>query len=162
MPMQMVRARHASEQRGGEWMHQPDRLEQLFVLIGQLEGMPASAERDWMLAEIRSRAVDLETGVAPRALRALPRDEALAGGQPPPAARPRYTRQAQIRPAAPTVRSTSPARRVEPASPPSRVIARAEHENATSLLVEGRVLCLDDPPATASGESRPWAGGLRG
>ena len=148
-------------------MNHPDRLEQLYALIGQLEGMPASAERDWMLAEIRSRAVDVGTGVAPRALRALPRDETLdhAGPHPSPAkaaARHRPTRQAQARPAALTARPPAPIRRVEPVSPPSRVVARAEHESAANLLVEGRVLNLDDPPAGTSGESPPWAGGLRG
>ena len=145
-------------------MNHPDRLEQLNVLIGQLEGMPASPERDWMLAEIRSRAVDLETGVAPRAMRALPRDETVAGAgaQPAPAKPPaprRSTRQVQVGPA---VRSAPVARRVEPISPPSRVTARAEHERAANLLVEGRLLCLDDPPAGTAGDRPPWAGGLRG
>ena len=147
----------------GERMRQPDRLEQLYDLISRLERMPASAERDWMLAEARSRAVDVQTGVAPAALRALPRDEAYAGPSPAkPAAPRRPARPAPVRTVAPAARRPVPARRVEPVSPPARVIARAGHENAANLLVEGRVLCLDDPPVTASGESRPWAGGLRG
>jgi hypothetical protein len=37
------------------------RLDQLRRLLDRLERMPASADRDWMLAEVRARAVDVET-----------------------------------------------------------------------------------------------------
>ena len=117
-----------------------------------------------MLAEIRSRAVDVETGVAPRAMRALPRDETVARAvrnpRPRSPAPRRPTRQVQV--GRRRYRSAPVARRVEPVSPPSRVVARAEHERAANLLVEGRVLCLDDPPAGTAGDRPPWAGGLRG
>jgi hypothetical protein len=47
-----------------------DRLEQLRALLVRVERMPASAGRDWMLGEVRARAVDVETGVRPAAMRA--------------------------------------------------------------------------------------------
>jgi hypothetical protein len=30
------------------------------------------------------------------------------------------------------------------------------------LLEQGGVMCLDEPPAAATGARRPWSGGLRG
>src|SRR5881398_1641115 len=57
-------------------MNDRDRLEQLRELLARLERMPASGERDWMLREVRARAVDVETGVRPVAMRALPGDDA--------------------------------------------------------------------------------------
>ena len=45
-----------------------ERLEQLKELVGRLEQLPSSAERDRVLGEVRARAVDLDTGVAPRAM----------------------------------------------------------------------------------------------
>src|SRR3954454_13391259 len=59
-------------------MNTRDRLEHLRTLLDRLEHMPASADRDWMLSELRARAVDVETGVTPAKLRALPRDDANA------------------------------------------------------------------------------------
>src|SRR3954451_23805386 len=61
--------------RGGS-MNDRDRLEQLRALLVRLKRMPASAERDWMLGEVRARAVDVETGVKPAAMRALAGDGA--------------------------------------------------------------------------------------
>src|SRR3954468_7803284 len=57
-------------------MNDRDRLEQLRELLVRLERMPVSAERDWMLGEVRARAVDVETGVKPAAMRARSRDAA--------------------------------------------------------------------------------------
>ena len=59
----------------GERMNDRDRLGQLEGLLARLEQMPASPERDWMLAEVRGRAVDVKTGMPSTPLRALPRDE---------------------------------------------------------------------------------------
>ena len=59
-------------------MNDRDRLCQLEALLARLERMPASAGRDWMLAEVRGRAVDVETGMPPTPMRALPNEE------PPP------------------------------------------------------------------------------
>ena len=65
-------------------------------LIAQLEQLPASEQRDRMLSEVRSRAVDLDTGVAPRAM--LPVHAPILGPRRPP---PRFStrRGATPRPA---------------------------------------------------------------
>jgi hypothetical protein len=44
------------------------RRAQLKRLLARLEQLPVSPERDRMLSEVRSRAVDLDTGVEPRAM----------------------------------------------------------------------------------------------
>jgi hypothetical protein len=44
------------------------RRTQLRRLVARLEQLPASPERDRILSEVRSRAVDLDTGVKPRAM----------------------------------------------------------------------------------------------
>jgi hypothetical protein len=44
------------------------RLERLKELVGRLEQLPGSEERDRVLGEVRARAVDLDTGVTPRAM----------------------------------------------------------------------------------------------
>ena len=59
----------------------PRRHTQLKRLVARLELLPASPQRDWMLCEVRSRAVDLDTGVPPRAM--LPVDAPIAAPEPP-------------------------------------------------------------------------------
>jgi hypothetical protein len=44
------------------------RLERLRALANRLEQLPASDARERMLAEVRSRAVDVDAGVKPRAM----------------------------------------------------------------------------------------------
>jgi hypothetical protein len=44
------------------------RLKRLRDLVAQVEQMPPSPQRDRVLQEIRSRAVDVDTGVSPRAM----------------------------------------------------------------------------------------------
>jgi hypothetical protein len=44
----------------------PRRRMQLKRLMARLEQLPLSPERERMLSEVRSRAVDLDTGVTPR------------------------------------------------------------------------------------------------
>ena len=60
----------------------PRRHTQLKRLVARLELLPASPQRDWMLCEVRSRAVDLDTGVPPRAM--LPVDAPIVAPKPPP------------------------------------------------------------------------------
>jgi hypothetical protein len=141
-------------------MNDRDRLEQLEGLLARLERMPASAGRDWMLAEVRGRAVDVETGMPNTPLRALPRDESqvevVEVVTPPapkaaaPAARPRTQprRHAARARVAPIVRLPQVRQRV--------------HEEVVDLLGMDGVLDLDDSPAAATGVSRPWSRGLRG
>jgi hypothetical protein len=143
-------------------MNDRDRLEQLRALLVRLERMPASAERDRILGEVRARAVDVETGEPPAAMRALSED----GAEPeiPEAPRKRRPKPAPRRPAA---RATSGLRCTGPAPPASRLSVAAArqrdlHESVVDLLEQGGVLCLDDQPSAADGPIRPWSGGLRG
>jgi hypothetical protein len=63
-----------------------DRRRRLKRLVERLEQLPASPARDRMLSEVRSRAVDLDTGVTPRAM--LPVDAPILGPRRPPNKRP--------------------------------------------------------------------------
>ena len=45
-----------------------ERVERLKGLVDALERLPESEDRDRLLREVRSRAVDLDTGVTPRAM----------------------------------------------------------------------------------------------
>ena len=162
-------------------MTDQDRLAQLRALLNRLERMPASPDRDHMLAEVRSRAVDLDTGIAPRPMRPL---ESASMTLEPEAVAPKPV--AKTAPPAPVPAPTPPkpvARRVAPraAAPVVRRETVAETpaweatfpaskaaEDRVDLLSLGGLLSLDDEvPATqpVEGErpaNRPWAGGLRG
>ena|SRR5688500_8130083 len=70
------------------------RVERLRALVEIIEHLPMSPERDRLLDEVRARAVDVDTGVTPRAL--LPwREPARAPARPRP---PRRERVASIKP----------------------------------------------------------------
>jgi hypothetical protein len=144
-------------------MNHRDRLHQLHGLLDRLERMPASADRDWMLAEVRGRAVDVETGMAPSPLRVLPQDElgaerAARTPPPPPApSKPRPSAPARPAPAPRRERPVHVTARVQPG--PVRV---PEHEDVVDLLAQDGVMSLDDPPSAVAGASRPWSRGLRG
>jgi hypothetical protein len=157
-------------------MNDRERLEQLRALVVRLERMPASAERDWVLGEIRARAVDVETGEKPAAMRALPGDvaepaEVPAAPEVPrvkavetvPRPKPRR-RPASRRPAARTAWGAPRVRLAVPTSTTSLAAPRrrAAHHSVVDLLEQGGELCLDDPPPVADGASRPWSAGLRG
>jgi hypothetical protein len=138
-------------------MNQRDRLDQLRGLRDRLERMPTSADRDWMLAQVGARAVDVETGAPAGPMRARREDEPKAerAVERPASTAPRRTRR----------RPASPAQRVRPVHvapvmPAVAVRAPAHHESV-DLLEQGGVMCLDDPPATGAGASRPWSRGLR-
>src|SRR5215210_2414820 len=73
------------------------RRKRLRDLITQVEQLPPSPERDRVLQEIRTRAVDVDTGVPPRAM--LPTDPAPSISQPPQV--PRETTAAAPKPVAP-------------------------------------------------------------
>jgi hypothetical protein len=140
-------------------MNDRDRLDQLRRLLDRLERMPASADRDWMLAEVRARAVDVETGIAPAPLRALPQDELEA----------EMAAERSPRPAPVKTRRRKASRRAQRATlghPAMRVPPLAAHErgreDVVDLLEQGGVMCLDDPPAAATGPSRWKSSGLRG
>jgi hypothetical protein len=154
-------------------MNDHDRLEQLRALLVRLERSPVSAERDWMLGEVRARAVDVESGVKPAGMRALPGAEPPIPAAPkasrseapktPPPPRPRR-RPVSRRPAARDAWGVSRARPEVPAawSSPIAEGRRPAHESVVDLLEQGGVLSLDDQPAVAGGATRPWSAGLRG
>ena len=135
-----------------------NRLKRLKDLVEQLERLPASPDRDRFLAEVRSRAVDVDTGVTPRAM--LPMREPM----PPPSA-PKQ-RPERYRPRA-TTRTSSPARPVQPARP---ALAHATTDDLGVLLWDDRLSLEDSPelaplphaPRKPDGSVPPWAFGLRG
>lgn len=131
-------------------MNDRDRLEQLRVLLGRLERMPASGDRDWMLSEVRARTVDVETGVLPAAMR--PRHQEEETVEPAP----RVERRSAPRPR-PVPRPTWQAS-AAPAPAPARP-QPVRHEHGVDLLQGDGLLCLDEPAVAAD---RPWTRGLRG
>src|SRR5690349_1930470 len=90
---------HAASRRA------PDdtRLDRLRALAGRLERLPASAERDWVIKEVRSRAADVETGDSARAMRAFDADAAAE------VAKPRADRRRRERRPAPAPTAPKPA-----------------------------------------------------
>lgn len=141
-------------------------------MLVELERTPPSAERDWMLGEVRARAVDVDAGVEPAAMRAKPGIATGPKTLPPsersgierektvPKPKPRRRRAAR-RPAVRSASHTELPTSVSKPSP-SRTLERAADRSATDLLEGGGVLCLDDEPPVADGTSHPWARGLRG
>jgi hypothetical protein len=132
-------------------MNHRDRLQQLRGLLDRLERMPQSADRDWMLAEVRRRAVDVESGIPLTPMRAMPQDELEAERSAAVVKQPR--------------KSSRPAQRPRPVRAPARVppapLRERELEDVVDLLERGGLLSLDDSPAPASDASRPWSKGLR-
>jgi hypothetical protein len=136
------------------------RVQRLRDMVDQIERLPASPDRDRLLSEIRSRAVDVDTGVTPRSMLPLREPEP----DPEPAAvmpRPAKRERAKIiRPAAPRTPAPSAelAARSGAASP-------TEHPEQWPSL-SGR-LSLEDtlqPQVRVSGNRTvpPWTLGLRG
>jgi len=59
-----------------------DRRERLKLLLDRIAQLPESPERDRMLWEVRSRTVDLDTGVSPREM--VPVQAPILGPRRPP------------------------------------------------------------------------------
>jgi hypothetical protein len=134
------------------------RLARLRALVVRIERLPASARRDWMLEEARARLVDVDTGYAPRAMRALEEDrpaepKATRGGNGRAVKRP-TTRHREI----PPVDAAPPAPQPDPV------------DAAVAALGTGGLLWLEDDssadsvdePGNGSTASAPWRRGLRG
>jgi hypothetical protein len=122
------------------------RVKRLKDLMDMLERLPASPDRDRVLSEVRSRAVDVDTGVTPRAM--LPVHEPT----PPPivSRSPRLQRQSPPAPA-PVIERARPVIAATPSDQP--------------LWLDDR-LSLEDAPLPhlrAHGDQavRPWTLGLR-
>jgi hypothetical protein len=145
---------------GARYFDRPvERLQRLKDLVEKLERLPESPDRDRVLAEVRSRAVDLDTGVTPRAM--LPVREPTP---PPSAPKPRPERYRFTA----TTRTQSPARPVPPARP---AVTRATTTDDLGVLLWDDRLSLEDAPELAplphaakhpDGSVPPWALGLRG
>jgi hypothetical protein len=127
-----------------------DRLDHLRGLLERLERMPASANRDWMLAQVRGRAVDVETSTAPAPMRPLPHDEleATKVAEPPRVRADRTRAGRRVRAVSPLVARVTPG--------PAR---ERRHEDVMDLLEHGGVMSLEDAQAHPR---RAWSGGLRG
>lgn len=167
-------------------MNDRQRLEQLRDLVNRLERMPASRHRDHMIAEVRARAVDVESGVRPAPIRALKNeDEVELARQAAPAEPKNPTRADDSRHAIrtrPDRPAPAPARprggaRPRPVTALSRVSiadvvasrtpAPEPNIGTADFLEEGGVLNLDelspsDFEPRPHGTPAPWARGLRG
>ena len=148
------------------------RLQRLKDLVVRVEQMPPSEERDRILREIRARAVDLDTGVKPRAM--LPVDA------PPPSRRPGQLRHSRPIPVPPETRQPAPARPEVVVAQYRQPVPPTEHARTTLALASpprsrlaraDELLSLEDeaglwPSADGHGppdqDVRPWRKGLRG
>jgi hypothetical protein len=129
------------------------RIKRLKDLVDLLERLPASPDRDRVLSEVRSRAVDLDTGVTPRAM--LPVREPA-----PPPVLPKPPKRAS------SITWTAPA-------PPAPAVAFAHSSFALGLSKDlEQTVCLDErlsledsplPHVRAQGDRAvpPWTLGLR-
>ena len=136
------------------------RVKRLNDMVERIERLPASDARDRLLREVRSRAVDVDTGVAPRAM--LP----LREPTPPPMLRRPPTREKTTIVRRPAYRP--PAAAVEP---PRRSTAPTHGTEALQSVRLDDHLSLEDPlqiaplPHVRVRGNRtvpPWAFGLRG
>jgi hypothetical protein len=119
-----------------------DRVKRLKDLVDRLERLPASPDRDRVLSEVRSRAVDVDTGVAPRAMLPLrePMPELVLPKRPRPSRKP-YT-------APPPIEVPGPAKDLE-----DTLWANARLSLEESPLPQDR--------AQGDRDVRPWTRGLR-
>ena len=133
------------------------RVQRLRDMVDQIARLPESPDRDRLLSEIRSRAVDVDTGVTPRAM--LPLREPDPSAIPPrPAKRdkPRIARRVVPRTPAPAFEAARPSSVVGPWETPEE-----------SFSLDDR-LSLEDtaplPDVRVRGNltAPPWAFGLRG
>ncbi len=136
------------------------RVKRLRDLVDQIERLPVSPDRDRLLSEIRSRAVDVETGVTPRAILPLREPEATPDLLCPPK-RDRAASITRMAPPPPAPAVTF----VHPAS------AASSQNPEKSLWVDEGLLSLEDslqlsplPYVRARGDRAipPWTLGLRG
>jgi hypothetical protein len=130
----------------------PERIKRLKDLIDAVERLPASPERERLLSEVRSRAVDLDTGVTPRAM--LPVRE--------PATMPAATRPPKARAVAPPPRPRTPS-----PTPSAAPLASTPNLDWDRVINGTALLSLDEAPECwpslhDAKTPRPWTLGLRG
>jgi hypothetical protein len=131
------------------------RVKRLKDLVDMLERLPASPDRDRVLSEVRSRAVDLDTGVTPRAM--LPVREPV-----PPPVLPRPPKRDMASSSTATA-PRPPAPAIEPAHSASATDG-SRYPEQTVFLDER--LSLEDAPlphvqAQGNRGVPPWTLGLR-
>jgi hypothetical protein len=140
------------------------RLKRLRDLLGQLQRLPVSAERERMIREVRARIVDVDTGVPPSALL-----QVFPDSTPAPAPRSRTTRAPSTvapKPAAKPVH-VSPAKDVAPFCAEVAADGSSTAADDRLSLAAGELLSLDDSwfaPIEPQAEpaAAPWRYGLRG
>jgi hypothetical protein len=141
------------------------RLARLCALVDRLERLPASARREWALAEVRARMVDVETGFTPRAMRTLEPDPPTRPPEPPAARsmngdavrRPSSKRGSQTR----SGRAQRPLSPVEPPRPAPDPVDAAAAALGTAGLLWLEDLAADTAGGPGNGAA-PWRRGLRG
>jgi hypothetical protein len=111
------------------------RVKRLRDLVAQIELLPVSPERDRLLSEFRSRAVDVDTGVTPRAMLpvAEPAPTPVLRSPPPPDKAPSLTRMAPSPPAVDFARPASAASRSKNLEEPFRADERLSLEDSLQL-----------------------------
>ena len=129
------------------------RVKRLKDLVDLLERLPASPDRDRVLSEVRSRVVDLDTGVTPRAM--------LPVREPSPPVLPELPKRERAGSITRTV--LSPPLVVESAG--TRFASAASTDLEQGMWVDGRLSLEDSPlPDVRTPDVRavrPWMLGLR-
>jgi hypothetical protein len=137
------------------------RVKRLREMVDQIERLPVSLDRDRLLSEVRSRAVDVDTGVTPRAM--LPLRE------PEPAPVPPRPPKRDRSPSIPRTAPPPPAPAVEFARSVSPASSGYKSPEQPPWL-EGRLSLEDSLQPSRLPEARgrggrpvpPWTLGLRG
>jgi len=136
--------RSGSSRRGTHDTSGRTRLDRLRAIAAQLERLPDSRERTWMLNAVRARAVDVETNTTPGALGTPTPDAPLLPERKP--AQPRRARKASC-----------PA----PTPEPPRPLPFVAIHTRPAARAGGDILWADDP-LPVDGGGRAWTRGLRG
>jgi hypothetical protein len=130
------------------------RVKRLKDLVDLLERLPSSPDRDRVLSEVRSRAVDLDTGVTPRAM--LPVREPA-----PPPVLPKLPKRERASSITRTVLPVLPV--VEPAG--TRFTSAASTDLEQAVCLDERLSLEESPLPYAQARDgravRPWTLGLR-
>jgi hypothetical protein len=125
------------------------RVKRLKDMVDMLDRLPASPDRDRMLSEVRSRLVDVDTGVAPRAMLPVREREPTPAVPRPPRRDGAITRTAAaVEPARAVPAAAAPADRELLAWTSERLSLEEAHLPHVQAL-DGRAI-------------PPWTLGLRG
>ena len=136
------------------------RVKRLKDMVDRIERLPASEARDRLLSEVRSRAVDVDTGVTPRAM--LPLREPAPPPMPPQP--PKRNKTPIIRRATPQ----PPTHAVEPARRSPAATHGTEPQQSVwpddRLSLEDTLQLAPLPYVRGRGNRTmpPWTFGLRG